>query len=209
MYSSPNDRHRRGLGDSVDSSDAGGASERTGISVFQWLSVPVTRHPYDCSAQVPRTINTEFDKQEGLRSVFCPQQTNIKISNLHLGMTTVDVRQVFNEFGPLDTTTVHYDSSGVSLGIADVVYRYKNSAFRTKRRYNNNMLDGYHIRIRLTNLLSTNTDVNQCGPIRRFNSRRVDIYNTSKKHLTTKKGLDDNLDKFVRKQQQILNSTCI
>jgi len=102
-------------------------------------------------------------------------------------MTTEYVRQAFNEFGPINTTTVHYDSLGVSLGIADVVYRYKNSAYLAKRRYNNNMLDGNRIRIRLTNHLSTNTDVNQCNPIRRINSRRVDIYGTNKKHVPTNK----------------------
>lgn len=55
--------------------------------------------------------------------------TNIRkimISNLNFRVTSKNLRDIFNKFGPLKNATVHYDRFGRSLGTADVVFHVKN-----------------------------------------------------------------------------------
>jgi len=64
------------------------------------------------------------------------------ISNLDYNVSDGDIRELFGEFGSMTGSAVHYDSNGVSLGSAQVIYSNKNAAYRAKQQYNGVHLDG-------------------------------------------------------------------
>ncbi|XP_021299471.1 THO complex subunit 4D-like [Herrania umbratica] len=75
--------------------------------------------------------------------------TKLYVSNLDLGVTNEDIRELFSEIGELKRYAVHYDKNGRPSGSAEVVYLRRSDAFAALKRYNNVLLDGKPMKIEI------------------------------------------------------------
>jgi len=135
-------RGGRGKGGRGNSRGRGGSS-RGGRRNFR-------SNPYGRSTDTPSGRWTH-DKFEGGRSSLGGggggggrgmPLAKLLISNLEYSVNDQDIRELFAEFGPIRTYSVHYDRSGRSLSTADVTYINKADATRALKTYNNVPLDG-------------------------------------------------------------------
>jgi len=69
------------------------------------------------------------------------------ISNLDYGVTDSDIRELFGEFGSMESASVHFDISGCSLGSAQVIYTNRAAAMKAKDQYDGVHLDRRPMRI--------------------------------------------------------------
>lgn len=66
----------------------------------------------------------------------------LRISNLHPNVDDTDIRDLFQEIGPLRKAVVYRNSAGVSLGVAEVVFKNAQDMNRAVKTYDNRTLDG-------------------------------------------------------------------
>ncbi|UYV79379.1 ALYREF [Cordylochernes scorpioides] len=71
------------------------------------------------------------------------------LSNLHFKVTNQDIFDLFRSYGKILSYTIHYNASGKSLGIAEVVFDRKDAAIKALQRYNGEFLDGGKMNIKL------------------------------------------------------------
>lgn len=68
--------------------------------------------------------------------------TRLSVRNLDYAVNDKDLRELFNEFGGLRRSEVHYDRDGRSQGSAELVFMSKRNAIAAKKQYNGVPLDG-------------------------------------------------------------------
>ncbi|KAL2905015.1 THO complex subunit 4D [Bienertia sinuspersici] len=88
--------------------------------------------------------------QESLAAAGLPAMesgTKLYITNLDVGVSNDDIRELFSEIGELKRYAIHFDKNGLPSGSAEVVYAKRSDAFAAHKRYNNVQLDGRSMRI--------------------------------------------------------------
>ncbi|KAL3339014.1 hypothetical protein AABB24_027899 [Solanum stoloniferum] len=75
--------------------------------------------------------------------------TKVYVSNLDVGVTNSDIRELFAEMGELIRYAIHYDKNGRPSGSAEVVFARRSDAYQALKRYNNVQLDGKPMKIEI------------------------------------------------------------
>ncbi|KAG5609163.1 hypothetical protein H5410_020444 [Solanum commersonii] len=75
--------------------------------------------------------------------------TKVYVSNLDVGVTNSDIRELFAEMGELIRYAIHYDKNGRPSGSAEVVFARRTDAYQALKRYNNVQLDGKPMKIEI------------------------------------------------------------
>ncbi|KAK4371585.1 hypothetical protein RND71_011060 [Anisodus tanguticus] len=83
----------------------------------------------------------------GLSSSGLESGTKVYVSNLDVGVTNSDIRELFSEMGELIRYAIHYDKNGRPSGSAEVVFARRSDAYQALKRYNNVQLDGKPMKI--------------------------------------------------------------
>ncbi|KAM0021908.1 putative chromatin target of PRMT1 protein [Helianthus debilis subsp. tardiflorus] len=73
----------------------------------------------------------------------------LNVSNLDIGVTNEDIRELFSEIGELKRYAIHYDKYGRPSGSAEVLFARRSDAFQALKRYNNVQLDGKPMKIEI------------------------------------------------------------
>lgn len=90
--------------------------------------------------------------EESLNAAGLPGLDNgakLYVSNLDIGVTNEDIRELFSEIGELKRYAIHYDKSGRPNGTAEVMFDRRSDAFQAFKRYNNVQLDGKPMKIEI------------------------------------------------------------
>ncbi|KAK6150321.1 hypothetical protein DH2020_015253 [Rehmannia glutinosa] len=75
--------------------------------------------------------------------------TKLYISNLDVGVSNEDIRELFAEIGELIRYAIHFDKNGRPSGSAEVIFARRSDAFQAFKRYNNVQLDGKPMKIEI------------------------------------------------------------
>ncbi|KAL2531274.1 THO complex subunit 4D [Abeliophyllum distichum] len=119
------------------------------------LSLNARPSVYNIAKSVRRTKNFPWQNglfEDGLKAAGLSgleNGTKLFVSNLDIGVTNQDIRELFSEIGELIRYAIHYDKNGRPSGSAEVVFARRSDAFQALKRYNNVQLDGKPMKIEI------------------------------------------------------------
>ncbi|KAI5648076.1 hypothetical protein M9H77_34081 [Catharanthus roseus] len=142
-------RGGRGPGGSFRGGRTSGAPRR-GL-----LGVNTRPSAYTIAKSIRRTNNLPWQnglledslKAAGLSAL--DSGTKLYVTNLDVGVTNEDIRELFSEIGELIRYAIHYDKNGRPSGSAEVVFARRSDAFQASKRYNGVQLDGKPMKIEI------------------------------------------------------------
>ncbi|XP_077214401.1 THO complex subunit 4A-like [Tasmannia lanceolata] len=113
--------------------------------------------PYSKPIQAPEAVWQHDMFSDPVPSLMAPASrasaietgTKLFISNLDYGVSNEDIKELFSEVGDLKRCSIHYDRSGRSKGMAEVVFSRRPDAMAAVKRYNNVQLDGKPMKIEI------------------------------------------------------------
>ena len=76
----------------------------------------------------------------------------LRVSNLDYGVDEGDIEELFLPLGPVISSSILYDKSGNSSGVAHVIYENYRDAVKAMKQYNRVLLDGLFRSFPLLNL---------------------------------------------------------
>ncbi|XP_019873126.2 uncharacterized protein LOC109601332 [Aethina tumida] len=130
------------------------------------------------------------------------------VSNLHPGVTNVDLQELFIEFGDIKRWTIHYNQNGKSVGTGEVVFFNRDAATRAVRQYNGVLLDGRPMRLELVGERNDNAPRflrnwgNNKEKEQSFEKRRVNVSKNEvrKNKAVTEEDLDAEMEEYNRQR---------
>ena len=144
--------------------------------------------------------------------------TKIIISNLDFGVNDKDIRDLFQEFGAIKSSAVHYDKDGRSLGIAEVDFEKHENAIKAIDKYQNVKLDNRVMVIKIaseqhTGLSSRAVQINRVcndtarpiGTVQRHGCD--DRQNNARNKIKTETELDAELELYAKKTTEVKMDT--
>jgi len=113
--------------------------------------------PYAAGGQGDVNSKWDHDLFEDEHEQFAPRSfnesasygTKLCVTNLEYTVSESDIKELFSEFGPIVSSSIQYDRSGRSNGIAEVVFKNNVDALNAQMKYNNVALDGRPMTINL------------------------------------------------------------
>ncbi|ORX84218.1 RNA-binding domain-containing protein [Anaeromyces robustus] len=138
-----------------------------------------------------RNSNTRRNRDDG---------SKIMISNLEYKVTEKDLRELFNDIGPIRSVSLNYDQNGRSKGSGQVVFVRRGDAKRASDKYNKVTLDGRSMKIEIV-LSSTASSAAASRNNRRGNGRnngrRNNRFNKNKEPQKSAEQLDAEMDAYM------------
>ncbi|XP_031107085.1 THO complex subunit 4D isoform X1 [Ipomoea triloba] len=114
--------------------------------------------------------------------------SKLYVSNLDVGVTNEDIRELFSEIGELIRYAIHYDKNGRPSGSAEVVFARRTDAFQALKRYNNVQLDGRPMKIEIVGTNSQIPMLARVNVVGGTNGRRTVIMNAGQGPARTRSG---------------------